>query len=162
MGRLPPPAEVLQAQGDSAPAQPADALRVPSTPSVAEMWALRLRLLVTPVLAGAVALAITLALVPAPRMTPDLMRLLHGMVLIKGLIGVGAGALVYWRLGWPLSSGLAWRYVACLSLSAAALGWLWGLYWVPAGGALYWAGLIGLLLVAGRDPLFANVPPRTE
>ena len=162
MGRLPPPAEVLHVQSALAPVQPPDALRVPRTPSVAEVWAVRLRLLVTPTLAGAVALAVTLALVPAPRMNPDLMRLLHGMVLIKGLIGLAAGALVYWRLGRPLSSGLAWRYVACLSLSAAALGWLWGLHWVPAGGALYWAGLIGLLLVAGRDPLFANVPPRAE
>ncbi|NEV64710.1 hypothetical protein [Thiorhodococcus minor] len=162
MGRLSPPAEVLRAQGESAPVQPPDALRVPHTPSVAEMRALRLRLLVIPTLAGAVALAITLALVPPPRMSPDLVRLLHGMVLIKGLIGLAAGALVYRRLSRPLSSGLAWRYVACLSLSAAALGWLWGLSWVPAGGALYWAGLIGLLLVAGRDPLFANVPPRAE
>ncbi|NEV64351.1 hypothetical protein [Thiorhodococcus minor] len=127
-----------------------------------EIWTLRLRLILTPALAGAVALAITLALVPAPRMAPELVRLLHSMVLIKGLIAVGAAALVYWRLGRPLRSRLAWKYIACLALSAAALGWLWGLSWVPVGGALYWAGLIGLLLVARRDPLLADVTCRSE
>ncbi|NEX23272.1 hypothetical protein G3480_23745 [Thiorhodococcus mannitoliphagus] len=161
MGLLPPPVEMLRAEGDPTLADPSpDAVLVSDAPSAAKVWALRLRLILTPVLAGTVALATTLALSSAPQMAADLVRLLHGMVLIKGLIGLGAGTLFYWRLGRPLSSGLAWRYVACLSLSAAALGWLWGLHWVPAGSALYWAGLIGLLLVGSRDPLFANLPRR--
>jgi hypothetical protein len=36
---------------------------------------------------------------PVAQMEPDLVRLLHGMVLIKGLIGLGAAGLVFWRLG---------------------------------------------------------------
>jgi hypothetical protein len=157
MGRLQPPAEIPRAQVDSVRADPGpDALLVSDTPSRVEELALRLRLILTPLLTGALMLAITLALVPATSMDPDLVRLLHGMVLIKGLICLDAGSFVYWRFGRPVRSGLAWRYVACLSLSAAALGWLWGLHWVPAGGALYWGGLIGLLLVARRDPLFST------
>lgn len=162
MGALPPPIDMLRAEGDPALADSAtDAPGASDSASLAERWAFRFWLIVTPATAGAVALAITLALVPAPRMSPDLVGLLHSMVLIKGLIGLGAGALVFWRLGRPLRSGLAWTYIASLSLSAAALGWLWGLYWVPMGGAVYWAGLIGLLLVARRDPLLANVPGRS-
>lgn len=90
MGRLPPPAEIPRAHVDSAGADPGpDAVLVSDTPSKVEL-ALRLRLIVTPLLTGAAMLAITLALVPATRMDPDLVRLLHGMVLVKGPICLGA------------------------------------------------------------------------
>jgi hypothetical protein len=49
--------------------------------------------------AGLAVLALVLRFSHVPQMESDLVRLLHGMVLIKGLIGLGAAGLVFWRLG---------------------------------------------------------------
>jgi hypothetical protein len=122
----------------------------------------RLTLVLAIIATAAVVLAVTLSLAPAPQVEPDLMRLLRGMVLIKGLIALGAAALVWWRLGRPVEQGLATRYTAALSLSAGALAWLWGLHLVLLGSLFFYAGLIGLVLTGRRDPLLSAQPPKAQ
>ena len=99
-----------------------------------------------------VGLALTLPF-PARPLEPDLARLLHGMVLIKGLIGLAVAGLVWWRLGRPVADGLAAGYAGAVAISAAALGWLWGLHLIALGSIAFYAGLAALVLVARRDPL---------
>lgn len=101
--------------------------------------------------AGLLGLALAALLAPPSAAAPDLVRLLHGMVLIKGLILLAAAALVWWRLGRPAAAGVAAGYLGALALSAAALGWLWGLHLMLAGAVPFYGGLAGLLLVARRD-----------
>ncbi len=81
------------------------------------------------------------------------------MVLIKGLIGLAVAALVWWRMGRPLSGTLAMRYGASLAVAFAAAGWLWGLTLVPLGSLVFYAGLGAVALAARRDPLFSRAHP---
>lgn len=113
------------------------------------------------VVAGAAAgLVLSLVLAPPPALEAELLRLLRGMVLIKGLIASAAAALLWWRLGRPIGRGLAARYGLALGLCAGALGWLWGLHLLLLGSLAFYAGLAGLALTARRDPLLSTWPPR--
>jgi hypothetical protein len=125
----------------------------------ADAYRLRLTLVLAVFVSAAALLALTLALSPLPQQEPDLVRLLRGMVLIKGAIGLAAAALVWWRLGRPIEHGLAVRYIAPLCLSAGAVAWLWGLHLIPLGSALFYLGLVGIYLGGRSDPLFTD--PRT-
>ena len=122
---------------------------------------LRLGLVLIPGLTSALVLALTLALTPPPTQAPDLIRLLRGMVLIKGSIGLAAATLVWWRLGRPISAPLAARYVAAVAVSAGAVAWLWGLHLLALGSGVFYLGLLGLYLAARQDPLlgYRAVPP---
>lgn len=103
-------------------------------------------------LAGVVA---TLALAgPMPervQQDPQLAQLLRAMVLAKGAILVAAAALVLWRLGRPAPPPQQLGYTGALALSAAALGWMWGLSAIPLAAALFYGGLIAALWVGSRD-----------
>lgn len=121
-----------------------------------EPYQLRLSLAVAVLLSAALVLAITLAFVPPAQREPDLTRLLRGMVLIKGAIGLAAAALVWWRLGKPLTQGLAARYIGALCVSAGAVAWLWGLHLIPLGSGVFYLGLLGLYLTGRRDPLLSD------
>ena len=157
MGRLSPPVDLLPMESA---AETLDEPRGPAAVAAEPVPTLPLALMVSVALTAAVVLVLTLSLVPAPLIAPELSRLLHGMVLIKGLIGLAGGALVFWRLGRPIARPLAARYIASLCLSAAAVAWLWGLQLILLGGVLFYAGLVGLFLVARQDPLLSDVRRR--
>ncbi len=149
MGRLEPPPELLTT------------IAVPRGPVTdTQVLSRRLTLATATSLTGLFTLAMTLWLVPAPRATAELVSLLHGMVLIKGLIALAAGALVFWRLGRPIARPLATGYIGALCLSSAGLGWLWGLHLMLLGAGLFYGGLVGLYLVARYDPLLSSARPR--
>lgn len=88
---------------------------------------------------------------PAPAMEPELRRLLHGMVTIKGLLGLAAAAVAFWRLGGPIARPVAVGYITTVCVALGAVVWLWGLWAIPLGSLLFWSGLTGILLVARRD-----------
>jgi hypothetical protein len=145
MNQLSPPIEIPAADADPAARQ-----------RHADPNRLRLALVLAIAASAGVVLALTLALAPPSQREPDLVRLLRGMVLIKGSIGLAAAALVWWRLGRPIAAGLAARYLAALCVSMGAVGWLWGLHWILPGSALFYLGLLGVYLTARRDPLLGD------
>jgi hypothetical protein len=100
--------------------------------------------------AGALATATLAGATPADA---ELTRLLHGMVLIKGVIALAAAVLVFRRLGAPVDGRVLAGYAGGLALTSAALGWLWGLTAMLAGSALFYVGLIAASAAASRDPL---------
>jgi hypothetical protein len=111
-------------------------------------------LLLGAVALGAVAgLLITLLLARPVAIEPGLLRLLHGMVAIKGLILAAAAALVLRRLRGPVHGRRLLGYAAGLGLSAGALVWLWSLSALLPGSILFYGGLIIAFLSASRDPL---------
>jgi hypothetical protein len=150
MGRLSLPTELPETLLTRPPAVPEPRL----DPAILTN---RLALIASVPLTGMCALILTLWLVPTPPLEPDLLRLLHGMVLIKGLIALAAAALVFWRLGRPIARHLAAGYIGALCLSAAALGWLWGLHLMLVGGLCFYGGLAGLYLVGRHDRLLSGV-----
>jgi hypothetical protein len=119
------------------------------------LW--RRALILVPALIGAAVLLLVLEVFASPGVDPDRLWLLHAMVLVKGLVWLAAARLIYWRLGEPVSRPLALGYSACLGVSAAALAWLWAIYFFALGAAVFWGGLFGILLVARHDPLVAEV-----
>lgn len=132
----------------------------PTAQSLTTAGRRRLVLALAVLLTLVAALALSRWLAPLPSVEPDLLRLLRAMVLIKGLIALGAAGLVWWRLGRPIGSGLAMRYTAALCLCAGALGWLWGLHLVLLGSLGFYAGLAGVALSARRDPLLSAFPSK--
>ncbi|TVQ92592.1 MAG: hypothetical protein EA400_03560 [Chromatiaceae bacterium] len=109
-------------------------------------------LLLGGVLAGAaVGVLAMLMLAEPPRQAPDLARLLRAMVLIKGVILGGALTLVAWRLQHRCPVSILAGYTTALAVAGSGLGWLWGLSLLGLGSALFWGGLLGAWLVAGRD-----------
>jgi hypothetical protein len=83
----------------------------------------------------------------------ELVRLLRGMVLIKGAIALAASALIFRRLGRPAPLRSVLFYAAGIGLTCASLGWLWGLSGLLAGSMAFYAGLAIAVFGAGRDPL---------
>jgi hypothetical protein len=65
---------------------------------------------------------------------PDLATLLKGMAIIKTAILSAAAGAVWWRLGSPISSGLAAGYIVSTALAAAGSALVWtmtGLAFAP-------------------------------
>jgi uncharacterized membrane protein (UPF0136 family) len=91
---------------------------------------------------------------PPARLQQDaeLAGLVRAMVAIKGLLLIGALALVAWRLRRPVSIARLAGYAATLALSAAAVGWMWGLSAIPVAALAFYGGLIACYRVAARDP----------
>jgi hypothetical protein len=136
--------------------QPADAAATTSDTSIHYRAGTYRAGLALAIAAGALTgLSLTL-FAPDTQREPELTRLLHGMVLIKGLIGLAVAALVWWRMGRPLSGTLAMRYGASLAVAFAAAGWLWGLTLVPLGSLVFYGGLGAVALSARRDPLLSR------
>jgi hypothetical protein len=96
---------------------------------------------------------ITLLIARPVSIEPGLVRLLHGMVAIKGLILAAAVALVLRRLRGPVHTRRLLGYAAGLGLSAGALAWLWSLSALLPGSVLFYGGLIIAFIAASRDPL---------
>ena len=149
MGRLDLPTELLPTEAARTAAAP---VLAPTTLDQSPLIN-RLTLATTMALTGLSVLGLTLWLAPAPQMSAELLRLLHGMVLIKGLIALVAVALVWWRFGRPIGRPQVVGYSGALCLATAALAWLWGLYLIPLGTLCFYCGLAGLYVVARRDPL---------
>ncbi len=149
MNRLATPTDLLSRHRAEPAPQPADA------PSGGTLNAAvyRLRLVIAVAATVAAVLALVSAVAPPPSQSPELLRLLRGMVLIKGTIALAAGALVWWRLGRPIEATHATRYTAALCLAAGALAWLWGLHLVSLGSLLFYGGLGGLYLAGRSDRL---------
>ncbi|MFB1488419.1 MULTISPECIES: hypothetical protein [unclassified Thiocapsa] len=100
---------------------------------------------------AAAAAVVTAPFSAAGEMDPDLVRLLHAMVGIKGIIALAASALVYWRLGHPIARPVAIGYGSMVCVSVAALAWLWTLASIPLGSLCFYGGLAGLILVGRFD-----------
>lgn len=81
----------------------------------------------------------------------DLLRLLHGMVLIKAAIGAAVAGFVLWRLDDTIDHGPAIAYGAGVVAMTVSLVWLWALVLVPLASLLFYASIAALLVVAHRD-----------
>ena len=77
----------------------------------------------------------------------ELAALLRGMAVIKGLLVVAAGGLVWWRLGQPASARVAVTYIASVGVLAASTVLIWQLAYIAAAAVLFHvAGLVWLVL----------------
>ncbi|EGV19897.1 hypothetical protein ThimaDRAFT_0573 [Thiocapsa marina 5811] len=123
-----------------------------SPPETAERpLARRVALVVAIAATAAVTAVVTAPFSAAGGMDTDLVRLLHAMVGIKGIIALAAAALVSWRFGHPIARPVAIGYGAAICVSAAALAWLWTLASIPLGSLCFYGGLAGLILVGRFD-----------
>ena len=113
----------------------------------------RSRLLGAIAIGGFCGVLITLSLAGPVAIEPGLMRLLHGMVAVKGLILTLATALVLRRLRGPVATHTLFGYAFGLGLSAGALAWLWGLSGLLFGSMAFYGGLLLVLKTASRDRL---------
>ncbi len=82
---------------------------------------------------------------------PELTQLLRFMAVVKLGMALGASGLAWWRLGNPLSAGLALSYLAACALMAAAPGLIWSMGHVVLGAVLFHAGFALLLLLGWAD-----------
>lgn len=89
----------------------------------------------------------------------ELVRLLRGMVLIKGAIALAAATVLFRRLGRPVTLSPALGYAAGIGLTFASLAWLWGLSGLLVGSLAFYAGLTVAVLSTTRDPLLVTRPP---
>jgi hypothetical protein len=87
-----------------------------------------------------------------PPADAELTRLLHGMVLIKGVIALAATGLIFRRLSTAVDARVLAGYAGGLGLTFAALGWLWGLTTMLVGSVLFYGGLLAAGVAASRDP----------
>jgi len=114
-------------------------------------------------LAACLGIALMVAFAGPVQQAPELARLLHAMVMIKGLILAAAVAAIVWRLGRPAATPIVLGYTVTLGTSTAALGWLWGLSLIPLGSALFYGGLLGAFITATRDRhFFDGILPRSR
>jgi hypothetical protein len=86
----------------------------------------------------------------------ELGTLLRGMALIKAALVIAAAALIVWRLRQPVSTAVAFAYLAGAWAMSFATGLIWQLSMIPAAALLFHAGEIGLLLLAWRDGRWAR------
>jgi heme A synthase len=81
----------------------------------------------------------------------DLARLMHFTAAVKALLSVGIGAVIWWRVGHPLTAGVGVVYfVAAVSLLVAP-GLLWQMAHLPLAAALFHVGLVGFLVAMAVD-----------
>jgi hypothetical protein len=130
----------------------------PSAPRRAEPYH-RIALAATVVLAAAAGFVIgqdALSVRAAQAAGPELVRVLRFMAAIKGVLALGATALVWWRFGYPASVRLTTAAIAACALMAAGCGVVWCMAHIVLGSALFYAGLLPLLALAyiDRDGVF--------
>jgi hypothetical protein len=82
---------------------------------------------------------------------PELALLLRGMALIKAALVAAGLAVLWWRFGWPLSSGLAAGYLAGAWLAAGTAMMIWQLTCIAHAAVLFHVGEVALLVLAWRD-----------
>ncbi|MEE4361969.1 MAG: hypothetical protein V2I63_10645 [Pseudomonadales bacterium] len=92
-----------------------------------------------------------LAATNAKAIDPELLLLLRLMGVIKLSMAFLAAGLLWWRLGEPLSAGLAWlaRVAVCVQVSTACL--ILGVTWVAPAAFAFHVALAALILVACLD-----------
>lgn len=110
----------------------------------------RLALAAAVALAGALGPALA-SVTPAAAIEPNLARLLIGMGALKGLLALGAFALVWLRLAGPASLALTSAYVGSVALLFAGASLVASLTALPAASVLFHAGLLAFALTALRD-----------
>jgi hypothetical protein len=82
---------------------------------------------------------------------PDLARLLRGMAALKGLIVAPAVAVVWWRLGHPLSVRLAAVYVGGAWMMAFASALIWQLTSLGLAALVFHGAGLAMLVAAFGD-----------
>ena len=92
----------------------------------------------------------------------ELATLLRGMGAIKGLLGIAAAAVVWWRLGQPVSVRVAVAYIACIGLLFAGTMLIWQLAFLSVASGLFHVGAFVGLVIAFREGRHAprRVVPR--
>jgi hypothetical protein len=73
------------------------------------------------------------------------------MAVLKLGAAVAGATLAYWRLGSPVSSGLAAALIAASAFMAAAPGLIWSNIHVGVGALLFYIGLFTFLGSALKD-----------
>lgn len=81
----------------------------------------------------------------------ELATLLRGMAAIKGLLGIAAAALVWWRLGQPVSVRVAVAYIACIGLLFAGTMLIWQLAFLSVASGLFHVGAFVGVVIAFRE-----------
>ncbi len=123
----------------------------------------RVRVLLALGIGAGLGLAAMLLLAAPTGMDPGMVRVMHFMLLVKGLILSAATLLVLWRLGSPTGGPTALAYSLGLGVSASGLAWLWGLTMILVGVVLFYGGLLTVLWAATRDrQLFAALKAAVE
>lgn len=134
---------------------PKFAQRFPALPSISTGVKQRTLLVIAVALAVAVTYTFTYA-GPVQGNDPALLRLLRGMVILKGIIGLGALALIFQRMGRPVQAGLWTAYMMAGVLVPVAVTWLWSLRMIPLGSLFFYSGLAILAAGAWRDRQFVS------
>jgi hypothetical protein len=82
---------------------------------------------------------------------PDLLRLLRGMAMIKGVLVIAAVGVLLWRFGHPLSLQQAGAYLVGAWLAAGASMMIWQLTLIPLAALVFHVGEITMLVTAWLD-----------
>lgn len=82
---------------------------------------------------------------------PDLAKLLKGMAIIKTVILLAAGALIWWRLGSPIRPAFAVGYIMFGAIGVAGAALVWNMAGLALAPFLFDGGLLGFLILALRD-----------
>ena len=133
--------------------------RLPALPGVSRGVKQRALLVIAVAVAVAVTYTFTYTFTyvgPVQGNDPALLRLLRGMVILKGIIGLGALALIFWRMGHPVQAGLWTAYMVAGVLVPVAVTWLWSLRMIPVGSLCFYCGLAILAAGAWRDRQFVS------
>ncbi|MBT3070195.1 hypothetical protein KKP04_04845 [Rhodomicrobium sp. Az07] len=77
--------------------------------------------------------------------------LIGAMAIFKTVILIAAGAILWWRLGAPLSPALAAGYVLAAAASVAGAALVWNMAHLGAAPFLFDGGLLVFLLLVLRD-----------
>jgi small-conductance mechanosensitive channel len=78
-------------------------------------------------------------------------RLLRGLGAVKGIIALGAVAVLSWRFGHPVPARVALAYIAGACLIAGASALVLQLSFIPAASGMFWAGIAALLVGVWGD-----------
>jgi hypothetical protein len=87
----------------------------------------------------------------APGAEADLVRLMKGMAILKGVLAAAASAVIGWRLTAPASPARCAAYLASAAAMAAGVALIWRMAAPGAAAILYHAGLIAAVLLLLRD-----------
>ena len=82
---------------------------------------------------------------------PGLARLLTGMAIIKTIILLAAGAVIWWRLGAAIKPGFAAGYILAAAAGVAGAVLVWNMTGLGVAPFLFDGGLLAFLILALRD-----------
>jgi hypothetical protein len=91
---------------------------------------------------------------------PQLILLIRFMALMKLGLAIGAGLLVAWRLGRSPTPRIAAGYTAGTMLMAGGPALMWHMHYIIFGSALFYAGLVLLVILARGDKAGSQLLPR--